>query len=182
MSGIEEVPSYAERMARLKAEADRPTPDAWMPEAPGETLVGTVMKIDIAQTRFGPAPVVQLRDEAGVDHSVWLLHTVLRNEFHRKRIVPGELVLVRFDGIKTPEGRDPYSAYTVKVDRPEQPFDWDQLDPLDDEHVASAAGADVPVVVTPPAPTAAPAARVQCPECGAFDGKHAPDCSQDIPF
>jgi len=114
-----------ERAQRLRERLNREYPPRWEPQE-GDVLEGTVVRIEPAPTRFGKAIVVEIVDAGGHGHSVWLLHTVLRNEFHRQRVLVGEFVVLRYDGTRRPDGRDPYEAYSVVVDRPDPPpFDWD---------------------------------------------------------
>lgn len=121
-----------DRINRLRERADAPHPEPWLPETPSEFIGGVVTNIQMLNTKFGPCPVVTIRDDAGVEKSVWLTHTVLRNEFHRQRVMPGETVLIRYEGPRQPDGGGaPYEVYKVLVDRAETPFDWDQLGPVD---------------------------------------------------
>jgi hypothetical protein len=113
---------------RLREQADREYPTAWIPEQPGDELVGVVRAVRPAvHTAYGPVPVVeveQLGTRAG--WSIWLTHTVLRREFIRRRPVPGETLLVRYLGRVQPEtGGAAYESYRVVVDRPDENSDVD---------------------------------------------------------
>lgn len=133
------------RIQMLRQQADQPAPEAWKP-APGEWTAGVVRHIEMRPTRFQPVPVVTIANENGIEQSVWLLHTVLRNEFRKARIMPGELVFIRYDGKREPEGGgSAYDHYTVRVDRAEQPFDWTIVDAIEGGHQqgsSSSPGAD----------------------------------------
>lgn len=144
---------WRETEARLREEADRDYPAAWIPEEPGDELAGTITAIRPAvRTSYGPVPVVEL-EELGTHarHSVWLLHAVLRREMARARPVPGETVLIRYLGRVQPEGGGAaYEAYKVVVDRVEQgdEVDWRAIaaryDPDLAEEVAGGELADAP--------------------------------------
>jgi hypothetical protein len=110
---------WDETAARLREEADRDYPDAWIPKAEGDELLGRIVSLRPAvQTAYGPAPVVELEDPLGTTWSVWLLHTVLRRAFERERPALGELVLIRYVGKVQPDGGGPaYEHYRLVVDR-----------------------------------------------------------------
>jgi hypothetical protein len=105
---------------RLREQADRGYPEPWLPESDGEELLGTVVAIrEAAPTKFGPCPVVEIQGVGGQAFSVWLNHTVLRRAFERNNVQPGELVLIRYVGRRTPEGGgNDYADYRLVVDRP----------------------------------------------------------------
>lgn len=132
--------SFEERRRRLKEEADRAYPQAWRPENPGDELAGIVQEIRMRPTKFGPVPVMTIVDGIGSSCSLWLVHTVLRNEMYRQQVVEGEFVYVRWEGKRQPEGDGAaYDAYTVRVDRPESRFDWALAGPAPDDFLGVAA-------------------------------------------
>jgi hypothetical protein len=116
---------WEETAARLREQADRDYPQAWIPEAEGDELVGVVAGVKPAvQTTYGPVPVVEVEDGLHAGWSVWLTHTVLRREFERQRPVLGETILIRYLGRVTPDGGGPaYESYRLVVDRPDQNSD-----------------------------------------------------------
>jgi hypothetical protein len=144
--------SWEDTAARLREQADRDYPQAWIPQAEGDEVAGVITAIrPVVHTSFGPAPVVEL-EALGVHTpwSVWLVHTVLRRSFERQRPVVGETVLIRYLGKVQPDGGGaPYENYRVIVDRPDvgNDVDWHgiaarygddagpQLPPADDESV-----------------------------------------------
>lgn len=136
-------PGLSDRVNRLAEEADKAHPDAWKPNV-GETLGGLVTDIRMLNTKFDPVPVVTIENENGIAVAFWLIHTVARNEFHRQRIMPGETVWIRYEGKKEPDGGGPaYDSYTIRVDRRERPFDWDEaLGPIPGESPKPAQVAD----------------------------------------
>src|SRR5262252_7525463 len=113
---------------RLREQADRDYPQAWIPEQAGDEIAGTITGVrPSVHTSYGPVPVVELVELGGATPwSVWLIHTVLRREFLRQRPVPGENVLVRYLGRQQSQGGGPgYEAYKVVVDRFDQGNDVD---------------------------------------------------------
>jgi hypothetical protein len=118
---------WDETAARLRERADRDYPQAWIPEAEGDELVGVVIGVQPAvATSYGPVPVVEVEDGLHTGWSVWLTHTVLRREFERQRVALGETILIRYLGKVTPEGGGPaYESYRLVVDRPDQNTDVD---------------------------------------------------------
>lgn len=118
---------WEETATRLREQADRDYPQAWIPEAEGDELLGVLASVRPAvQTAYGPAPVVELEDVLGARWSVWLVHTVLRREFERQRPVLGERVLIRYLGTVRPEsGGAPYESYRLVVDRVDENSDID---------------------------------------------------------
>lgn len=127
---------------------------AWRPDQGGDDnpnpLIGTFLEMTSATTAFGPAWVMTVRLEDGSERSVWLIHTVLRNELARAKPKPGERIGVKYLGKQHVEGGQDYVGYRVKVDRPlGEAFDWSKLggepdsEPLPDPP----AGAQEPVSV-----------------------------------
>jgi hypothetical protein len=124
--------SNLDTTARLRAQADRDYPQSWIWRRPGDELVGVVTAIrPSVHTAHGPRPVVELEElGTGTAWSLWLIHTVLRNEFARRRPVPGETVLVRYLGRVEPDGGGaPYEDYKVVVDRGAEGVDWHAIAP-----------------------------------------------------
>lgn len=81
---------------------------------PGDVLVGELLRYDEGTTRFGKAPIAVLAIEgSGEVVSLWLLHTVLRNEFAKQRPRPGERIgLKRF-----PDSEEGYARWVLRIDR-----------------------------------------------------------------
>jgi hypothetical protein len=118
-----------ETRARLREQADRGYPQAWIPEQAGDEIAGVITAVRPAvRTSYGPVPVVELEELGGATPwSVWLIHTVLRREFLRQRPSLGERILVRYLGRVTPDGGGAaYEAYRLVVDRADQgdEVDW----------------------------------------------------------
>jgi hypothetical protein len=114
--------TWDETRERLHEQADREYPQAWVPQADGDELVGVVTGVkEAVSTRFGPVPVVEVVDPVGAAWSIWLVHVVLRRSFARERPAIGETVLIRYLGRITPDsGGNPYDDYKLVVDRPDE--------------------------------------------------------------
>lgn len=116
-----------ETRERLRQQADREYPQAWIPAAEGDELLGVVTAVRaVVHTSYGPVPVVELEDAVRASWSLWLVHTVLRREFERQRPAVGETILIRYLGKVVPEsGGAAYESYRLVVDRPDQNTDVD---------------------------------------------------------
>jgi len=118
-------------VGRLREQASKGFGKSWIPEKPGDELVGYVRAVKPAvRTPYGSVPVLELEEPNGTAWSLWLLHTVLRREVWRVRPIAGELLYVRYDGKITPDsGGAAYESYSVLVDRPEsnEPIDWEAI-------------------------------------------------------
>jgi len=112
----------------LAAQAERDYPESWIPSQHGPTIVGEFVRLESGHTAFGDSKIVILKGRDDVERSIWLLHSVLRNEFARQRPKAGELVAVRHLGRKQGAGGNDYEAYRVVVKRDASEPDWDALD------------------------------------------------------
>jgi len=110
-------------MSDLKNELERERrekewAETWKPEAPGEMLIGTLEGYDTATTSYGEYRVAHVRDEEGVLRGLWLMHSVLQDEWEEANPGVGERVGVQYLGQRSGDTYD-YHMWTVKVDRPE---------------------------------------------------------------
>jgi hypothetical protein len=107
--------------SRIDELSDAPV-TSWRPE-PGEVLVGTLLDIDVRDTKFeARVPVLTIRnDDNGEIVECWGLHTVLRSELSKKRPQPGERLAIR----RLSDSGQGYKRYKVIIDRDgPQAFDW----------------------------------------------------------
>jgi hypothetical protein len=185
--------AFAERAAAMQERLDAPDPTTWRPDDPSEghpaLLIGELLSVQEGMTKsYGPKQIAVIRDVEGQLWSVWLLHTVLVNEFFRQQPRLGEMVAIRWEGRVSPEGGAAYEKYSVVVDRPGGQVAWRDAEGGRAEPVAAApppfAGAQPEPA--PPVPQPLPPAAEQdptlCPTCGFANGRHAAGCSEDIPF
>ena len=110
-------------MSDLKDELERERrskewAETWKPTEPGDMLIGTLEGYDTATTDFGEYRVAHVRDEEGVLRGLWLMHSVLKDEWDEADPGRGERVGVQYLGQRSGENYD-YHMWTVKVDRPE---------------------------------------------------------------
>lgn len=107
---------------------------SWIPEKPGDTIVGTLVRASTGFTSFGPAPVIELVTDDGDRFSVWLFYETLKSEMRRMKPAPGERVAVRYLGEaqvknQTKGRKSAYHNYRVAVDRPigSETVDWNAV-------------------------------------------------------
>lgn len=94
---------------------EREWAETWKPD-PGEMLVGTLEGYDEAATDYGEYTVAHVRDEEGVLRGLWLMHSVLQDEWKEASPEIGERVGIQYLGQR--EGKDhSYHMWVVKVDR-----------------------------------------------------------------
>jgi len=92
--------------------------ETWTPDGPGDMLIGTLTGYDEAETDFGTYTVAHIRDEEGVLRGLWLMHSVLQDEWAEADPGRGERVGVQYLGKRSGSDYD-YHMWTVKVDRPQ---------------------------------------------------------------
>jgi hypothetical protein len=174
----EDFENRARQLAE-RVEGDRP--ESWQPRDAAlghpQVLIGTLIRVDPAQTTYGPTKVVVLRDGAGKDWAVWLIHQVLADEIKRLAPQPGELVAVKYGGtVHRPAPAADYESFRVEVDRADGAVDWDALPAVAVPAEASEHHEPAPPQAAEPA--GADVARF-CEQCGFRDPDHAENC---IPF
>jgi hypothetical protein len=186
--------SSSDRLRNAAALLDKDFPEAWIPQVEGDELVGVFARLEHGQTVRGPAWIVILTTEDGVERAVWLVHTALRNELQRQAPRPGEAVAIRYLGMKrTADDQNDFVAYRVAVDRDATSTDWSQVGqtgasvtPPATVAVASPLTA-LPAAPATPAPAAAPGpvpavgdfnrTAARCDRCMALPGEqHADGC------
>jgi hypothetical protein len=125
--------SIQERAEALAEAADQEFRPAWKPDRDDDApnpLVGEVVGFSKAHTAdYGEKDIATIRQvDTGDEWAVWLLHAALVAAFAREKPVVGDLVFIRFDGVKVSEssGRQ-YKAYSLKVERQAQAPDYDRL-------------------------------------------------------
>ena len=90
-------------------------PTSWKPRV-GDMLVGPIARYSSGTTDYGTYPIAVISDEESQElWSVWLVHTVLRDEFRKQRPKVGERVGVK----RLPDADKGYKRYVLRVDRPE---------------------------------------------------------------
>lgn len=118
----------------LNEQLDKPLPESWRPENPGDTIYGTFLRLEEGPSQYaGPTPIVVIaeKDTDGVERSIWLFGNVIRTQFLKARPQPGEMIAVRFLGKRKAKNPQPgtsgeYNDWKVAVDRPaaQVKVDW----------------------------------------------------------
>jgi hypothetical protein len=120
---------FAQRAAVLRERATTAPPTSWRPDkrelGHPDPLVGELMRVETGHTSYGPKTIAVVRDVEGREWSVWLLATVLADEFRRQAPQIGELLAVRYEGRVRPQaGGTAYAKYRLVVDRGDAGIDW----------------------------------------------------------
>ncbi len=127
---------------RAKEELDREFPPAWMPQKSGSKdpaeIIGLVLRID---PRVGPSKtfgtysaVIEVRATDGREWTVWANESgAMYAQLVRLRIQPGEVVAIRYRGLKESSANPGQSYHDFRLVRveddegPAQPVDYDAL-------------------------------------------------------
>jgi len=117
---------------RLEALLEKDRPESIRFENEGDSVFGSFDGLETGHTEYGACPIAILTTEDG-PRAVWLLQTVLRNEFKKARPKVGEEVAIRYDGTEKNAAGKTYHAFKVAVLREEgSAVDWDQVGAADD--------------------------------------------------
>jgi len=92
--------------------------ETWKPAGPGDAVIGTLEGYDEATTDFGTYRVAHVRDEDGVLKGLWLMHSVLQDEWEEASPEVGDRVGAMYHGQRSGDTYD-YHMWSVKVDRSE---------------------------------------------------------------
>lgn len=136
---------------RERLEEDRKSKEwaeTWKPSEPGDMLVGTLEGYDEAETDFGTYEVAHIRNENGVLKGLWLMHSVLREQWNDANPDVGDRVGALYHGKRSGENFD-YHMWTVEVERTDEPpedrppmSNADESSPLDGQEQAERLYAD----------------------------------------
>jgi hypothetical protein len=97
--------------------------DAWDP-APGEKIVGVLLRADVVKTRRGPSLLLVVRntgeESGGIDTDesglIWGSRTVLQGELMNEQPAVGAPIAILYEGKQEPkQGGNPYHGYVVIV-------------------------------------------------------------------
>jgi len=110
----------ADRLHERLNQDSEPLPGPWLPEPNGE-LIGEFEGYRSGTTSLGETHQIALvRDFSGRLFSVWLFHTVLRDEMKKAQPLVGELVAIRRLADRENGDGLTYRVYRVVVDRDEE--------------------------------------------------------------
>lgn len=175
-----------------------PDPETWRPDDPktghARLLIGELVAVQEGRTTWGQRQIAIVRDGEGQLWNVWLLNTVLVDEFLRQQPKLGEMLAIAYDGRVQRADAPDYEKYRLVVDRPNGNVEWRATitpggdTPAPAAPAATAAPAPAPaaepqfVPAAQPAPDDAPVEQNLCAECGYANGRHAQACTYAIPF
>jgi hypothetical protein len=112
---------FARRAAALEERVSAPHPTSWQPKNPEhpQLIVGVMESREPGPDfGYGPHDVVVLCTPTGERWGVFLMHTVLRDEFDRLQPQPGDLIAVRYEGrVAGGQGANGYEKFRLVVDR-----------------------------------------------------------------
>ena len=111
--------SNGDRWNRFQAEAASQYPTTWIPEAPGDSLVGEYARHTDGKSRDGESSceILVLRMKDGSERSIWLWHRALKDLCRQAGLKTGQLVYIEFQGrrISSESGYE-YLAFRTKVE------------------------------------------------------------------
>jgi hypothetical protein len=92
----------------------------WRP-APGDTVVGTVSRVDKGQNEYGTYPIVTVHQADGTDVAVHAFHQALRTRLTELRPAPGEKIGIKYFGqVETAASKagtkSPVHSYVARVE------------------------------------------------------------------
>jgi len=89
--------------------------EAWRAKVEN-VIIGKILRYDKGWTDYGECPICLMEDEeAGEPRAVWIFHTVLLDEFKKKRPMVGERIGIK----RLPDAAKGYRRYELRVDRKE---------------------------------------------------------------
>ena len=106
------------RLAEPRAESYKFTTE-------GDTLKGTVRRLELGDTAYGPCRIVVVDTPDG-PRSVWLIHDALLSQMRKLRPEPGDRIGIRYNGRQQSGAGRSYHSYTVVTDRDAAGFSWDE--------------------------------------------------------
>lgn len=165
--------TYEEIEARLRAQAEEPSPESIKFEKPGQSVIGRVRRYEKGSTDWGDCVICVIESlTTGNLASIWIFGTVLANAFQKQQPRPGEIIRVEFKGVVQRDGQSNYKDWTLTVDRPHG------------EGLTYAEAAGVTAAAPPPPPVETP---TEFPATGDFhaeadEAAPATDDVDDIPF
>jgi hypothetical protein len=118
------APAPEDRLAAARAKLDQPRAETFRFAHEGDEIAGTVVRLDVADTEYGPQCIVVVDPGDGNLRSIWLLHDALRSQMEKLRPEPGTVIAVRYLGRQQSANGRSYHAYTVTTDWDRPQFQW----------------------------------------------------------
>ncbi len=110
----------SERADAMRRALEQPWPEQWLPEQPGDMIVGRLSRVSSSATRHHDNVwILILADlDTGVERAVWVLHEALRAKLKQEAPAIGEVLGIRFEGFGDRGAKgNPPAKYRVLVDR-----------------------------------------------------------------
>jgi hypothetical protein len=114
-----------ERLAAARAKLDQPRAETFRFTKAGDEIAGTVVRLDMGETEYGPQKIVVVDPGDGNPRSIWLLHDALLSQMKKLKPQAGDVIAVRYLGRQQSGSGRSYHAYTVTSDRDQPQFAWD---------------------------------------------------------
>ena len=114
-----------DRLAAARAKLDQPRAETYRFTDAGDEIAGTVVRLDVADTEYGPQRIVVNDAGDGELRSIWLLHDALLSQMKKLKPQPGDVLAVRYLGRQQSGNGRSYHAYTVAMDKDQPQFQWD---------------------------------------------------------
>jgi hypothetical protein len=128
----EQTVAPQDRLAAARRKLDEPRAETFRFSKAGDEIVGTVVRLDVADTEYGQQRIVVVDPGDGNLRSIWLLHDALRSQMEKQRPEPGDVIAVRYLGRQQSANGRSYHAYTVTSDRERPQFQWGKRPQRDD--------------------------------------------------
>jgi hypothetical protein len=122
---VESTVAAEDRLAAARAKLDQPRAESFRFAKAGDEIAGTVVRLDVADTEYGPQRIVVVDPGDGALRSIWLLHDALLSQMKKLKPQPGDVIAVRYLGRQQSGNGRSYHAYTVATDREQPQFQWD---------------------------------------------------------
>ena len=111
--------SSGDRWSRFENEAASKYPATWVPEAPGDSLVGEYVRHTDGKSRDGESSceILVLKGKDGTEHAVWLWQRALQDLGRHAGLKPGTLVYLEYQGRKRSlESGHEYAAFRTVIE------------------------------------------------------------------
>ena len=106
----------SERFAALRQKVEEPVIETWAPSQVGDTLIGEIIGSRTATGAFGPQKQVTVRTESGEIVGVWLSHWLV-SQLQTQNASAGDLIALRYEGLKLSQRGTRYHGYSLIVDK-----------------------------------------------------------------
>jgi hypothetical protein len=115
-----------ERLERARARLDEDRPEAFKFVHEGDEIAGVVTALQVADLggEYGPTRVLVL-DTGTQKRAVWLFHEALSSRLAQLKPKIGDVIAIRYEGLRSAASGRSYHGYRVAADRDEPGFEWE---------------------------------------------------------